>query len=57
MPISVALDFPSEDRIYIVEEVFIDTDPLGPTGHLTVVIIDPSNGERFGVDGNRLEII
>lgn len=57
LSLSLALDLPSEEVVYIVEEVVLDTDPLGPTGHLTVVILDPRNGERYGVDGNRLEKI
>ena len=55
LSLSLALD--GLEVIYIVEEVVLDTDPLGPTGHLTVVILDPRNGERYGVDGNRLEKI
>jgi len=57
MSMSLVLDLPSEDVIYIVKEVVLDTDPLGPTGHLTVVILDPRNGESQGVDGNKLEKI
>ena len=49
------VDVPYPERIYIVHEVHLESDPLGPTGRLIVVIVDPSNGEKYSVDGNCLE--
>lgn len=50
----LVVDVPYPGRIYIVDEVHLERDPLGPTGRLIVVIIDPTTGEKYGVDGNCL---
>lgn len=49
------VDVPYPGRIYIVDELYLERDPLGPTGRLVVVIVDPATGEKYGVDGNCLE--
>jgi len=43
------------NSIFIVEQVTLISDPLGPTGHLTVRIVDPTDGTQWNVDGNWLE--
>jgi len=43
-----------EGTIFIVENVELDADPLGPTGNLFVTVIDPTDGGRWVVDGNVL---
>lgn len=41
--------------IFIVKQVILKVDSLGPTGHLEVLMIEPTTGQEWRVDGNWLE--
>ena len=43
------------DAIFIVKQVILKVDPLGPTGHLDVLMVEPTTGQEWRVDGNWLE--
>jgi hypothetical protein len=43
------------DAVFIVKQVVLNVDPLGPTGHLEVLMVDPTTGQEWKVDGNWLE--
>ena len=43
------------DAVFIVKQVVLKVDPLGPTGHLDVLMVDPTTGQEWRVDGNWLE--
>lgn len=43
------------DAVFIVKQVVLKFDPLGPTGHLDVLMVDPTTGQEWKVDGNWLE--